>query len=213
VVRDPPRKPEQACRAVWGSRRQRAQRRRPNKCGTACIERRQRNGRRQRHRLRIHGTQRKRLRRILGNAEPCPGSPGRIARRQSRLTRDVRGFASLRSYHQINRHRQVKRWKSGIEEEKPECMKEEELPCRGEYNLLLLRRNTSCPLWAEDGMRYGLVKSACNGHIIWIRYLFNSFKPDYWNRYTLCSRMDQTLASVGCNTIQRGPDKSFLNIS
>jgi hypothetical protein len=209
VVRDPPRKPEQACRAVWGSRRQRAQPRRPNKCGAACIERRQRNGRRQRHRLRIPSTQRKRLRRILGDAEPCPGSPGNKVRWRHRHTRYVRVFASLRSCHQINGHRQVKRREP--REEGSECMKEEELPFKGACNLSFIRGNISCPLWTEDEARNGLVRSGYE-QIIWIRYLFNSFKPDYWNRYTLCSRMDQTLALVGCNTTHRGPDEPFNHL-
>jgi hypothetical protein len=62
----------------------------------------------------------------------------------------------------------------------------------GEYNLSFLS------VFTEDDARCGLFRMACNGHNIWIRYLFNSFKPDLLYRYTLCSRMDQTLA---CNTI------------
>jgi hypothetical protein len=192
VVRDPPRKSEQACRAVRGSRRQRAQPRRPNKCGTACIERRQRNGRRQRHRLRISGTQRKRLRRILGYAAPCPGSPERTVRQRCSLSRHVRYSARLSSYLEINGHGQVKRRTPGIEEAGPDCTEEKQVLFGGEYNLSFLSVIT------EDDARSGLFRMACNGHNIWIRYLFNSFKPDLLYRYTLCSRMDQTLA---CNTI------------
>jgi hypothetical protein len=80
-------------------------------------------------------------------------------------------------------------------------MKEEQLPSREECYLSYLHGNISCPLWAEDGVRYDLVGMACNGHINWLRYLFNSFKLDCWNRYFFCSRMDQTLALVGCNTM------------
>jgi hypothetical protein len=85
VVRDPPRKSEQACRAaVRCSRRQRAQRRRPSKCGTACTERRQRNDRRERHRIRLPGTQRQRRQRVLGIAEPRLG--GRYRKEQRRAS-------------------------------------------------------------------------------------------------------------------------------
>jgi hypothetical protein len=81
-------------------------------------------------------------------------------------------------------------------------VKEEPLPFKGGCYLLFLSGNISCPLWAEDGARHGRAKLACNGHNNWIRYLFNSYKQDYWNIYIyfLGSNMDKSLVLVGCVT-------------
>lgn len=84
MVRDPPRKSEQATYRAVCSRGRRAQRRRREPA--TCTEWRLRNGRRWPLRLRVHGPQRKRRRRIL---EPVPTSRGSPSR-SSRLSRYLR---------------------------------------------------------------------------------------------------------------------------
>lgn len=180
MVRDPPRKSEQACRAVRCSRCQRAQPRRPNKSGTACIERRQRNGRRQRHRLRIHSAQRQRQRRILGHAEPGPAQD-RLARLRSRSNRCVCENARLMGHGKTNERRvQVERWDQGIEKIGRECM-EEPSQSRKDFDSYLYG-NISRKSGVNDGAWFGRGRLACNGLNFWIRYLFDSSKLDYWHR-------------------------------
>lgn len=83
MVRDPPRKSEQAtCRAIQC----RAKRGQLSRCRepATCTEWRLRNGRRWQHRFRIHGPQRERIRRLL-NAKSSSG--GQL--RRSRSSRDL----------------------------------------------------------------------------------------------------------------------------
>jgi hypothetical protein len=79
-------------------------------------------------------------------------------------------------------------------------MKGKQLPSREDYYLSFLFGNISCPLWAEDDVRHGRAKLACNGHNIWIRYLFDSYKTDYWNIYVSLAHVDVSLAFIICNT-------------
>jgi hypothetical protein len=173
VVRDPPRKSEQACRAVRCSRCQRAQPRRPNKSGTACIERRQRDGRRQRHRLRIHSAQRQRQRRVLGHAEPGPRQY-ESARLWSRSNRCIYENAQLMGHGKTNEQRmQAKKWIRGIEGIGRDCMMEERSRSRKHFDSYLYDNISRRP-GVNGGAWYGTVRLECNGHNYWIRYLFFS---------------------------------------
>jgi hypothetical protein len=204
VVRDPPRKSEQASRAVRCSWDRRAQPRRPSKCGP-CIERRQRNGRGQRHRLWIPSTQRERFRRILGNAAPCPGGLERSrypirARQQSMLDQSSQPHSRLR----ITNHRRSSRWyvlseewPLGIERKALECMKGHESRCLEDLK----------------SYSYGNIVSTFRA-ICWVgscllrltRYILNRVAMPFLELgpqiiYFLCSRIDPTLAFIICNTM------------
>lgn len=181
MVRDPPRKSEQACRAVRCSRGQRGQPRRPSKCGTACIERRQRNGRRQRHCLRIHSTQRKWQRRVLGNAEPCPGDRERcqvrgIDRRRRRLPDFRHGKRSHTSNGGRTEELQLREtWCNfGIDEVGSDCnpmwKRSQSL---GNFELYMYG-NMKRQILTTNGEWLIREEKECNGWFGWIRYLFNS---------------------------------------
>lgn len=128
MVRDPPRKSEQASRAVRSRREQRAQ---CSQSGTACTERRQRHGRRRRNCLRIHGPQRQRLRRVL----TASGAGGQAAYYwESSQSRDPSTDQSRRSSsqtdwhldHRKRRRRRVRERLIKISPSVEKCMENEE---------------------------------------------------------------------------------------
>jgi hypothetical protein len=170
VVRDPPRKSEQATRwAVQCNRDRRAQRRRPRE-PTTCTERRLRNGRRW-YRLRIHGPQRERQRRVLG---------GRVESRSRGRKRQSRSASEWRINHCKGRE-----WRHELErsEGSEDCMKG--------LSVATIRRTTfgvrRSKIWAHDysagpsedldceGVRIGWVGQGTCGQ----RYLLLSSNLDY----------------------------------
>lgn len=159
MVRDPPRKSEQACRAVRCSRGQRAQRRRRSKFG-ACIERRQRNGRRRRHSLWIHGPQRKRLRRVLENAVPSSG--GR--EEYSLIENEVAGNEEERTRTEDHRKCMGERRKAEARPFSSDCTTDEQLQGKTvpqkDLDMVMYEGAEQCTVqW---------VTLACKGHIFWI---------------------------------------------
>jgi hypothetical protein len=203
VVRDPPRKSEQACR-VRCSWDRRAQPRRPSKCGP-CIERRQRNGRRQRHRLWIHRTQRERLRRILGNAASCPDGPERSrrpirARRWSNSGERLPPCSRLRITNTYKHERwyvQTRRRRLGFERKAVGYRKGCQLRHLRDFESYFYG-NIVCTWLSFKGVLLYLDRLTCN---ISDGISIPLLKLGPQIRYLFCSRIDHTLALVICNTM------------
>jgi hypothetical protein len=201
VVRDPPRKSEQACRvqSSWGRR---AQPRRPSKSGAACIERRQRNGRGQRYCLRIHGTQRQRVRRVLGEAAPSPGARrrsvcqiGRARRRSISSQNNGLHGRSLTSYRKTDKRRVLeKEWMVWIGGTRLDCKFKGRSQYLGDL-VSYLSGNIVCTIGRDDGAWNKLFQLGRTGHNSWLRYLFYSSRwinvldisfAHAWTKRSLC---------------------------